>query len=202
MIMKVIDISAWQENVDWNAVVADGVEGVILKLGEAYELDEKFIEHVNNAVAVGLPYGVYYYSHAGNVALAQQEALWVDKQIKTYLNGVNPALGIWFDAEDRSMLSGDVTAAVSEFICTLNLLGYNYVGVYSSYNWLSLYGAHNIDLRQLADYVPIWVAQYNRHCDLKDELPSTKNIKIWQYSSSKTINGIDGMVDCNEYYER
>ena len=32
--MKVIDISAWQENVDWDAVVAEGIEGVILKIGE------------------------------------------------------------------------------------------------------------------------------------------------------------------------
>ena len=29
-----------------------GIEGVILKIGEHYKLDEKFIEHVNNAVSV------------------------------------------------------------------------------------------------------------------------------------------------------
>ena len=52
--MKVIDISAWQENINWNLVKTQ-VDGVILKLGEYEKLDEMFIEHVNNAVAVGLP---------------------------------------------------------------------------------------------------------------------------------------------------
>ncbi len=199
--MKVIDISAWQENVDWDAVVADGVEGVILKIGESYELDEMFIEHVNNAVAVGLPYGIYYYAHAASTAEAEQEALWVDQQIKTYLNGVNPQLGIWYDAEDKSMLAGDVTACVSKFISTLNGMGYGYVGLYSSYNWLSEYGQHNIDLGQLADYVPIWVAQYNSYCDLQDEIAEGKCIKVWQYTSQASIDGFARGVDCNEYYD-
>ena len=65
--MKVIDISAWQENIDWEAVKAAGVEGVILKLGERTRLDTMFVEHVNNAVKYGLKYGVYYYAHAATI---------------------------------------------------------------------------------------------------------------------------------------
>lgn len=55
--MKVIDISAWQENIDWKAVKNAGIEGVIIKLGEGTTLDEMFFEHVNNAVNYGLKYG-------------------------------------------------------------------------------------------------------------------------------------------------
>ena len=62
--MKVIDLSAWQTDVDWQAIVDAGIEGVILKLGEHDTLDEMFVTHVNNAVAHGLKYGVYYYAHA------------------------------------------------------------------------------------------------------------------------------------------
>ena len=49
-----------------------------------------FITHVNNAVAYNLPYGIYYYAHAAIIDKAITEANWVDKQIKTYLNGQNP----------------------------------------------------------------------------------------------------------------
>ena len=197
--MKVIDISAWQENINWNLVKTQ-VDGVILKLGEYEKIDEMFIEHVNNAVAVGLPYGVYYYSHAENTADTQQEAKWVDNTIKTYLNGKTPALGIWFDAEDHDMLSGDVTAICSKFVNYLNGAGYTYVGIYASWNWLSSEGLHVIHLDELADYVPIWVAQYNSYNDLADEYPN-KNIKVWQYTDHANIIGIPSGVDCNYYYD-
>lgn len=32
--MKVVDISAWQEEVDWEGLVNEGIEGVIIKIGE------------------------------------------------------------------------------------------------------------------------------------------------------------------------
>lgn len=196
---KFIDISAWQEDVDWEAVKADGVEGVILKIGEYENLDEMFIEHVNNAVKAGIPYGIYYYAHAKTIYEADDEADWVDQQIKIYLNGVNPQLGIWYDAEDDSMRYGNPTACVSRFISNLNAKGYNYVGLYSGWNWLSKEGAHVINLDELADYVPLWVAQYNRYNDLMDEYPN-KCIKMWQHTDRMKVAGI-GYIDGDVYYE-
>ena len=193
--MKVIDISAWQEWIDWQAVKDAGIEGVILKIGEHYKLDEKFIEHVNNAVAYGLRYGVYYYAHANSIDEAIDEAVWVDKQIKTYLNGKNPPLGIWYDAEDKSLLQSPLNPAymIGNFINKLNELDYNYVGLYSSYNWLT----NIIDLNLLADYIPIWVAQYHYENNFKLEYPE-RVCKIWQYTDCERIGNI--RVDCNIYY--
>lgn len=192
--MKVIDLSAWQRNVDWQAIVNEGIEGVILKLGERDWLDDMFIDHVNAAVVYGLKFGIYYYAHAASIDEAKQEAAWVDNQIKTYLNGQNPTLGIWYDAEDRSMTAGDVTATCSAFVSTLNSIGYNYVGIYSSYNWLT---NGIIDVNQLADYVPYWVAQYNYQNDFKSEYPN-KLVRIWQYTDC--YSG-DLPYDGNIYYE-
>ena len=39
--MKVIDISSWQENVDWDAVVAEGIEGVIIKIVRTVQIRMK-----------------------------------------------------------------------------------------------------------------------------------------------------------------
>ena len=154
-----------------------------------------FITHVNNAVAYNLPYGIYYYAHAATIDEAINEANWVDVQIKTYLNGQNPPLGIWYDAEDTSILKYNINVAymIGNFINRLNELNYNYVGLYSSYNWL----INIIDLNLLADYVPIWTAQYYHENSFKLEYPN-RICKIWQYTNCKQINDI--CLDCNIYY--
>ena len=94
IILKVIDISAWQENINWQAIKDADIKGVIIKIGEKTHLDDMFITHVNNAAKNNLPYGIYYYAHASTIDEAIAEANWVDNQIKTYLNGKNPKLGI------------------------------------------------------------------------------------------------------------
>lgn len=194
--MKIIDISAWQEDLDWQAIKNAGVQGVIIKIGEGANLDEMFIEHVNNAVANGLKYGVYYYAHASNIDEARREAYYVDNWISTYLNNKNPELGIWYDAEDNTMLGGNqnVVYPIANFIHTLREIGYNYVGVYSSYNWLT----NVIDLQPLPKDIPIWVAQYYHENNFKIEYPS-RICKIWQYTDSEQIGNMQ--LDCNVYYE-
>ena len=202
--MKVIDVSSWQADddgnstVDWQALVDEGIEGVIIKLGENGKLDDAFTSHANKAAEYGIKTGVYVYSHASSVEEAKAEADWTDEQIQMYLNGVCPELGIWFDAEDKDMIGGDVTAVCSAFISTLNEKGYQYVGIYSGWKWLSdESGEQQIHMDQLADYVPYWVAQYNSICDLKDEQPG-KLIRMWQYTDHYS----DSLpYEGNEYFE-
>lgn len=177
--MKVIDLSAWQQSVPWESVKAADVCGAVLKLGERDRLDSMFVTHVNNAVAFGLTYGVYYFAHATSPEEARCEAAWVDAQLKNYLRGENPPIGIWYDAEDSDMRHGDVTAACSAFVSELNARGYVYVGIYSSYYWLT---SGVIDTTQLADYVPYWVAQYNKEDSFKKEHPN-KIVRMWQYTN-------------------
>lgn len=56
IILKVIDISAWQENINWQAIKDADIKGVIIKIGEKTHLDDMFITHVNNAAAYNLPF--------------------------------------------------------------------------------------------------------------------------------------------------
>lgn len=193
--MKVIDISAWQQHLNWQAILDANIDGVIIKIGEGTNLDEKFIEHVNNAVVYGLKYGVYYYAHASSIDEARREAYTVDQWLKTYIRGKNPALGIWYDAEDNSMLTGgqNVVYPIANFIHTMREIGYNYVGVYTSYNWLT----NVIDLQPLPLDVPIWVAQYYKENSFKQEHPE-RICKMWQYTDHEQIGNMQ--LDCNIYY--
>jgi GH25 family lysozyme M1 (1,4-beta-N-acetylmuramidase) len=188
--MKGIDISAWQENVDWQVVKDAGIEFVILKLGESGELDEKFIEHVNGVVDAGLKYGIYLYSKAITSEEARQEADFVIEQIKTLLDGKQPEFGIWYDMEDGSIeeSGADITGLCQAFVDRMQEAGFSYVGVYSSYNWLT---NGNIDTDALD--VPYWVAQYNYECNFEHP-----NLRIWQY----TDHFSDELpYDANEYFE-
>ena len=51
---KVIDVSYWQKDIDWQAVVAAGVQGVIIKVCEGCTPEETFWQHLNNVKALGL----------------------------------------------------------------------------------------------------------------------------------------------------
>lgn len=190
--MKVVDLSAWQEDVDWKAL-SEEFDGVILKIGQGTHMDSMFVEHVNNAVAHNMPYGIYYYNKAQSVEEAQAEAQQVDEWIKTWLNGKNPQLGIWADVEDERMLNGDATASAMAFVNYLWGIGYNYVGIYTSYSWLT-YG--NLDTSALKD-VALWVAQYYSENSLLEEQPDLI-CKIWQYTDHYSD---EFPYDASVYYE-
>lgn len=192
--MKGIDISYCQTDVDWQAIKNAGIEFVILKIGQKYrgeyELDEMFIEHVNNAVAAGLPYGIYLYAKAKTVEEVQQEADFVIEQINALLDGKQPEFGIWYDMEDGSIeeSGADITALCQTFVNRMQEAGFGYVGVYSSYDWLT---NSNIDTEALN--VPLWVAQYNFMCDFEHP-----NLRMWQYTDHLSD---DLPYDANEYFE-
>ena len=170
---KFIDLSAWNENIDWQRV-SEEFDGVILKIGQGHHLDDMFISHVNNAVAHNMSYGVYYYSIAWSESKAIEEARQVDAWLKEYLRGENPEYGIWMDAEDSLMDLDNITDICMAFINHLWGKGYTYVGIYSSYNWFENYFDHDV-IRNIG----IWQAQYFRENTLKIEHPDW-NIKMWQ----------------------
>ena len=152
---KVVDSSAWQENVDWQGLIDAGIEGGIIKLGERDTLDTMFGEHVTHAVEYGLKYGVYYYAHACTHDEAVREADTVAAWLTEYLRGETPELGIWYDAESTRMTTGDVTEVCMAFLNRLTDYGHQYEGIYAAWNWLSKDGAHYIDVDALPDYVQL-----------------------------------------------
>ncbi|VBB09655.1 Hypothetical protein LUCI_4953 [Lucifera butyrica] len=192
--MRGIDVSYHNGEVDWQSVVDVGCEFAIIRLGYGLRhLDEKFTDNVNGALSAGLKIGVYYYSYALNVEEAKTEARYVQDILQEY--GVNPEFGIWYDLEDadgykeRNGMPDNqtITDMCSAFICALNEAGYQYVGIYASYVWLT----GIIDTSQLADYVPYWNAQWGSSNDFSRS-------RMWQYTDSLNING--QTFDGNEYY--
>lgn len=189
--MKVIDVSAWQIGINWDEVVADGVEGVIIKISEGTRIDNSFYTHLQQAELKRLKIGVYCFSHATTTAEGEAEANEVVYILQSH--DIKVELGIWFDVESDAILNcPDPMAVSSAFIAFCNQHGY-VAGIYTSLSTFT----DVLKINQLADYVPYWCAQYNSVCNFKDYYPD-KVLAGWQYSDSLHIGNMN--VDMNEWY--
>ncbi len=189
-----IDLSEWQGDVDWDAVAADGVHFVMLRIarrgyteGGLYA-DPKFEEYYAGATGAGLDVGVYFFSQAITVEEAEQEAQF----LLELLDGRELALPIAFDWEIPSReartaaLDGELlTDCAIQFCETVQLGGYQPM-IYGS---LTIAYLH-YSLDRLTDY-PFWLAQY------ADAPTFRYDFAIWQYSDSGTVAGIEKAVDLN-----
>lgn len=196
-----IDVSFWQEGLDFKAAKAAGKDFCIVRLGRstmygAQELDDLFVHNINAAKAAGMDIGVYFYSTATTQWAARQEAQWLLQQLDTYLNGVELAAGIWYDVEEetqKDLGAAALTSVVMAFINTMTAAG-KYVGIYAGYDTLT--NCMNVD--DIPKYVPFWVSHYNAKNYFAYEHPE-KYCPIWQYSDSDYIAGVN--VDTNYRYD-
>ena len=183
--MNVIDLSDWNDNIDWSTIVDAGVGGVIVKISEGRTLSELYGKHIAAAVARGLKWGVYAFTHAQTADRAVQEANVVINALDALGYGT-PPLGIWLDLEAPEVIGQDredVTAICSAFISTCNAAGYS-AGIYASLSTLT----DCINVNELADYVPYWCAQYAEKCDFLDYYPDNR-LAGWQCTDSYNIDG-------------
>lgn len=183
--MSVFDISEFNpDNRVQELVDTDRADGIILKVGETIsgvpEIDPKFIKFVNDVVSHGLPYGIYYVSHALNMDKFMQEAQWINDRVAEYLNGTEPGLGTWWDMEVGNVKRNDVWPQLRDSIGTMQSWWNNSkkIGIYAGYSYIKQY----LDLRELANYqIPLWPAQYYKENSLKLEHPELKHVG-WQFT--------------------
>lgn len=186
-----IDVSKWQGNIDWKKVKASGIEFAMIRIGYGSRLSQKdafFETNYENAKAAGIPIGGYVYSYAKNAAYAKEEA----KCCLEWIKGKKFEYPIVFDIEENSVAAlgkETVNEIIEAFCSTVEAAGY-YVMVYSSKHWFDSYISKN----NKAKY-DSWVAQWANNLSYKGPCG------IWQYTSSGTVNGINGRVDMNIAYK-
>lgn len=188
-----VDLSSWQEDVDFEKIKEDGVEFVILRVGSEDKNDErfvdsKFIEYIKEANRLDLPVGIYYYSYANNEAKAREEALWVLEQIKDY----KVDLPIAFDWENWSTFNSyhfslhKLMNTAKSFMDTIIENGYQSM-LYSSKLYLENFWLDTTSY-------PVWMAHYVDSSSYKGPY------EYWQLTSSGKVNGINTNVDVNIRY--
>lgn len=200
-----VDVSEHQGSVDWNAVKDAGVDFAILRLGYRgltqglLNVDETFEQNLSSATDAGLFVGAYFFSQAVTEAEAEAEA---DFVVET-LNGRKLAYPIVYDweppipsedlpAEDLrayDMTGSQVTAFAKAFCKRIREAGYT-PAMYT--NKSMAYEFYNLE--ELKEY-DLWYAEYQKAPSLYYDF------RIWQYTESGKIPGIDGGVDVNICFE-
>lgn len=196
---QVIDVSSHQGEIDWQRVKADGIDEAYIRLGfrgwgtGEILLDEQFQNNIENAKAAGLRVGVYFFSQA----ISQEEAVEEAQFVLDHLEGYELDLPIAFDTEEITEDVGranlltqeertDVTIAFCERIKEAGYEPMVYANVEQFFS--------HLDFSRIAQY-HIWFAQHFPRPFFPYKL------YLWQYSSTGSVDGIEGPVDQNLCFE-
>ena len=181
-----VDVSEFQQNIDFNKMKNDGIKAVIIRAGYGREVSQKdsmFESHYKNAKSANLKIGVYWYSYADSVNDAEKEA----KACLECINNKSLDMPIYYDLEDNSQTKlgkARLTEIVERFCETIKKSNYR-AGVYANLNWFNNY----LDYDKLKKKYSIWLAQYNSVNEL--------NCDIWQNHSTGRVSGYGGNIDTN-----
>lgn len=195
--MKGLDISSYQNGINFNQIKDAGVQFLILRAGFTgwgtgvnYNKDSCFENFYKQAKQVGIPVGAYWYSCANTREKGIAEARYM---YENCLKGKQFEYPIYIDVEDTHHQvnnKGGVTDAIIGFCEYLENLGY-YVGIYAS----DISGFQDkMHLNELNAYDK-WVARYG------SEPKYVKQYGMWQTTSSGRINGYNGNLDCDIAYK-
>lgn len=187
-----LDVSAYQEDVDWDQVRDAGYDFVFIRIGyRGYTVgrileDERARENLAGAKAAGLDVGVYFYAQAITTEEAAEEAAWC----LDFLDGENLTLPVVYDwewvssdARTGGMDKATLTECVKTFCEAIETGGYQPMIYFNTHVSRDL-----LDLEQLAVY-PFWLAQY------RDAMDFPYQVDVWQYTEEGTVPGIEGDVD-------
>ena len=191
-----IDVSSHQGEIDWERVAASGVEFAMIRLGYrgygsegTLNLDPYFEQNLAGARAAGLKVGIYFFSQAITVEEAYEEAAFVLE----HLDGEELDYPLAYDWEPISGV-GARTDGLDSVILTDCALTFCHMAELAGYTPMVYYnnpvGYGRYDLSRLTDY-DVWFAQYASRPTMYYDY------RIWQYTSSGTVPGIDTRVDMN-----
>jgi len=179
--MRGIDISSYQQNIDFVKVKNSGIEIVYIKATEGITYTNPLLKsQYSGAISVGLKVGFYHFLRANDPTL---EA----KYFLSVIDGFSADCKYVIDVEVA--LEQTITKISSNVRLFANYLISNkkevciYTGDY--------FYANNLD--SSVKNIPLWVAHYGV------SKPDAVNYIGFQYSDSGSINGINGLVDLDEF---
>ena len=206
VVQKGIDVSTYQDNIDWSKVSKEGINFAMIRAGfrgwgsaGTLVTDNCYRANMEGALGNNIEVGVYFFTQAITEAEAIEEANYVLNLVKGYK--ITYPIAIDTENVDASATARannlsveQRTAVVKAFCETIKNAGYEPM-IYANMWWLN----HNLDMSQLSSYA-VWLAHYTGATqDDPFALPSSYSGKyvMWQYTDSGIINGISGYVDMN-----
>ena len=194
VVLRGIDVSWVQGDIDWPAVAESGIDFVIIRAGRGDidgtgpSMDTYFPQNIQGALENGLPVGVYFYSYAQTPEEAETEA----RFFVSLLEGYEITYPVIMDLEEdmeEDMTNADISEISEAFLEIVAENGY-YPMLYSYRARLD----YVLD-PEITEKYAIWVAQFGG-----DQPVTEYDYYMWQYSYEGRINGIQGNVDFDVAY--
>lgn len=191
--MRGIDISEWQENINWD-LVKNQIDFAIIKLGnigdnKKFWIDPYFIRNYNECTRLNIPIGVYVYCYSNEIANAESAA----REVVEFLQDKKLQLPVYIDMEDAEIAvegKDKLTQICIAFNTIIEQAGL-WAGVYANLNWFNNY----LNKDEIRRRYTTWIAHYG-----VSEDKYRGEYDILQYSSSGKISGINGNTDVNIMY--
>ena len=203
-----IDVSRFQEDIDWKQVAESGVDFAMVRIGYRKSVSGTIVEdecaryNMQEAAANGIHLGAYFFSTAVNEEEALEEARWVCEFLKGYPVTYPVVYNCEGFQEDYSrqhdMTVEERSALAGVFLDEIEAAGYTGM-FYASRGELA--DSLLWDTETLEQRYRIWVAQY-----LPDIWPEVTEPEydgsyvMWQYTDQGTVPGIRTVVDLNVAY--
>ena len=192
-----IDVSEHQESIDWQQVKDSGMEFVMIRVGwRGYTTGELFPDslaqtHYAGAKAAGLKVGAYFFSQATTPEQGAEEAAYLLEQTKDWEIDMYLAINWEFVGDEYPSAAVDargLTDITKAFCQTVRQAGKEPMVYFDAY-----LASSRLYIEELTDY-PFWLAQY------AEEKEFSHPVKMWQYTCTGVVPGIDEDVDINQYY--
>ncbi|WP_346354725.1 GH25 family lysozyme [Azotosporobacter soli] len=184
-----IDVSAYQNRIEWEKVRADNIHFAYIKATEGKTLkDDNFIKNWKGARAAGISVGAYHYFTFGSDGIDQAENF-----IKTVSNEVGnlpPAVDIEFEGNSTQIPAKEkLKKELKSYIQELEKFYKQKPILYVTYESYEKYIMGDFE-----EY-PVWIRDTSKNPELKDG----KKWALWQFSNSGKVLGINTLVDLNKF---
>jgi lysozyme len=185
-----IDVSHYQDNIDWQAVKEMQVQKV--KIGFAFikategldMIDETFRQNWFNAKKGGIARGAYHYFVSSKSGKAQAEHY--IETIRLEKGDLPPVLDV---EETNGASAEDIRQRVRDWLLMVEDAYHVKPFIYTNVDFYKNFLAGEFD-----DY-PLWVAHYETH----DKPGIQRDWTFWQHNEKGHVNGIVGQVDFNVF---
>lgn len=205
-IVKGIDVSEFQQEIDWDETGKD-IDFAIIRMcdfsgriGDSYNTDEQFDRNMNTCEELNIPLGVYYFSRATSPEEAREEAILVAEKLKPYSLEYPVYMDVETDFLNNMMKNNpkEFEEIADAAMGTLKEEGY-YPGIYANKTFAS-------NVLYLSDKYSFWLTS-NETYDTSVNFDSFKNpnynlmfmpnnqTQMYQYCQRGQVDGIYGEVD-------
>ena len=197
--MEGIDVSHWQETIDWAKVAGAGKKFAFLKATESTDfLDNKYATNRAQAKANGLKVGAYHFARPGtNANDAVNEATWFIQKAAPISGELVPVLDL---EQTGGLTDAQLEAWTKAFMDRVYALTGVKGAIYVSPSFWSNNVGNSTKIAA-AGYKVLWIAHWTTGS--APTVPGSNwngnGWTFWQYTSSGSVNGISGRVDLNRY---